>query len=379
MPLLWLCGPSGVGKSSVGWEVFAQLSRRGVTTAFLDSDQISLCSPTPEGGTHRVRARSLAAIWPNLRAAGAQCVVMSGWVDTSEEVHEYTSLLADAAFTVCRLRVGRAELEARFVGRQWRLDLAEETLLKAEALDRRDFADLVIDTDGLDVAHVAQLVCESVPWPGSVSPARRGLPVVPPAPAAGRERLPVLWFSGPPGVGKSTVGWLAYTEAQRAGVPAAYIDVKDVGALRPATGDDPGGHHLKASNVAVLWARFRQAGAGCLVVSGDADHDDTVRGYARLLPASSLTVCRLVAEATTLAERIQRRRQGGGPRLPGDELLGLDAAALRHAAEESARVAQSLERAGAGDLRVVTDGLSPQEVVREVQTLVTAWPGRPAR
>lgn len=38
MRVLWLCGPSGVGKSSVGWEMFTQLSRMGVKAGFVDSE-----------------------------------------------------------------------------------------------------------------------------------------------------------------------------------------------------------------------------------------------------------------------------------------------------------------------------------------------------
>lgn len=117
LPLLWLCGPSGVGKSSVGWELFAGLSRSGIKTAFLDADQISLCYPLPDSGTHRIRARSLAAIWPHFRQEGARCMVLSGFVDSPEEVREYTGLLPDAALTLCRLRVDTAELKERFIAR----------------------------------------------------------------------------------------------------------------------------------------------------------------------------------------------------------------------------------------------------------------------
>ena len=47
VPVLWLCGPSGVGKSTVGWAIFDQLSRTGVRSAFLDLDQVGLCYPAP--------------------------------------------------------------------------------------------------------------------------------------------------------------------------------------------------------------------------------------------------------------------------------------------------------------------------------------------
>lgn len=367
LPLLWLYGPSGVGKSSVGWEVFAQLSRSGVRTVFLDGDQIGLCHPVPEGGPHRVRARNLAAMWPNLRREGAQCVVLSGFVDTPEEVREYTVLLPDAALTLCRLRVGPAELKKRFLARGWRPDLADEAVAEAESLDRGAFAELCVDTDGLAVSETARLVRERAGgWPRAAPAATPGgFTPHPPAPRGDAAPIPVLWFSGASAVGKSTVGYEVFSQVFRAGVRAAYVDVKQIGALRPAADDDPGRHRLKARNLAAVWAGYRAAGARCLIVSGDADSDDTVRGYAELLPGSSVTVCRLHAGPATLADRVARRGRGEGPAMPGDELRGLGPEPLRHIAERATRDAEALERAATGDLRIDTDDRSAQDVAAE--------------
>ncbi|MFE3453421.1 hypothetical protein ACFXJ8_31295 [Nonomuraea sp. NPDC059194] len=447
LPLLWLFGPSGVGKSSVGWEVFVQLSRSGVKTAFVDGDQISLCHPVPEGGTHWIRARSLAAMWPVFREEGAKCVVLSGVVGSLEEVREHTALLPDAALTLCRLRADPAELRERFLARGWRQDLVSRAVADARALDRGDFADVCVDTDGLTVADVARLVREraggwphAVPAatsggavPGSPAPRRDVVPgspaprrdVVPgspatsggalpgsppprggavPGPSASRggaapgpsgpcvgavpgpsvprgdvvpsssasrgDAVPVLWFSGATAVGKSTVGYEVFRQVFRTGVRAAYVDLKQLGALRPVADDDPGSHRLKARNLAALWAGYRAAGARCLIVSGDADADATLRGYAELLSGTAVTVCRLHAGTATLAERVARRGRGEGPVVPGDELKGLDADTLRRIAGRAAREAEALDLAGAGDLRIDTDGRSVREVVEEVQALI---------
>ncbi|MFG1678766.1 adenylyl-sulfate kinase [Nonomuraea sp. NPDC049269] len=371
LPLLWLCGPSGVGKSSVGWELFARLSRSGIKTAFLDADQISLCYPLPESGTHRLRARSLAAIWPNFREEGARCMVLSGFVDTLEEVREYTDLLPDAALTVCRLRVDTAELKERFLARGWRPDLVAEAVAEAERLELSDFADICLDTDGRTVSEVAQMVRERAGgWPPGGPAATPGgsasRPVAPPA----CDPVPVLWLSGAGAVGKSTVGYEVFTQIVQTGVRAAYVDLSQIGALRPAADDDPDGHRLKARNLAALWAGYGAAGARCLIVSGHADRDDTVRGYAELLPGAALTVCRLHAGPATLAERVARRGAGGGPAIPGDEMKGLDSAALRRVAERAADEAAALDRVKAGDLRVDTEGRSVREVAGEVRALL---------
>ncbi|WP_084962897.1 adenylyl-sulfate kinase [Thermoactinospora rubra] len=372
VPVLWLSGPSGVGKSSIGWEVFAQLSRRGVKAAFVDADQIGLCHPLPEGMTHRLRARNLAAMWPHFRQEGMRCLVLAGFVDTPEEVREYTALLPEAAFTVCRLRVGSAELKERFLARGWRPDLVEEAIAEAEALDRNGYADVCVDTGGLTVAEAARLVCDQAgAWPGVLPHAtshRLG---------AGRSRqpspqaapIPVLWLCGATAVGKSTVGYEIFTQVYRAGVRAAYVDVKQIGALRPVADDDVDGHRLKARNLAAVWAGYCAMGARCLVVSGEADS-----GYAESLPGAALTVCRLHAGPATLAERVARRGRGDGPAIPGDELRGLAPDALDRVAARAAREAMALDRAGVGDLRVDTDGRSAQEVAAEVRLRSGDWP-----
>ncbi|MEU4512352.1 adenylyl-sulfate kinase [Nonomuraea wenchangensis] len=372
LPLLWLSGPSGVGKSSVGWEVFEQLGRSGVRAAFVDADQIGLCHPLPESATHRLRARNLAAMWPHFRQEGMQCLVLAGFVDTAEEVREYTSLLPEAAFTLCRLRVDGAELKERFLGRGWRTELVEEAIAEADALDRSDHADVCVDTGGLAVPEAARLVREQAGgWPGAL-----------PAPTLHEDQRrqvdagpsPVLWLSGATAVGKSTVGYEIFSQACRTGARAAYVDVKQISALGPVAGDDADSRRLKARNLAAVWAGYRAVGARCLVVSGEADSDDTMQDYAEWLPGTALTVCRLDAGPATLAERIALRGRGGGPALPGDGLRGLGPDALRRVAERAAREAEALDRAGAGDLRIATDGRSVQEVAADVRARAGNWP-----
>jgi hypothetical protein len=168
IPFLWLCGPSGVGKSTVGWEIFTQLQRVGIRTGYLDTDQIGLCYPAPtdDENNHRVKARNLGALWPNYRAAGIRCFVLSGGVVALDTARTYADRVDGAALTLCRLRAEPAELRSRFVRRGWRPELAEESVVEAAELDRDDFADLLVDTDGLSVPEVARRVrAQAGGWP----------------------------------------------------------------------------------------------------------------------------------------------------------------------------------------------------------------------
>jgi chloramphenicol 3-O-phosphotransferase len=82
-----------------------------------------------------------------------------------------------------------------------------------------------------------------------------------------------------------------------------------------------------------------------------------------------VTTYRLHARPDTLAERVALRGRGGGPAIPGDELRGLDPAALRRISRQAAREAEDLDRAGAGDLRIDTDDRPPHEVAALIRTL----------
>src|SRR5689334_1982942 len=60
IPVLWLCGPPGVGKTSVAWRIRARLRQGGVAAAYVDIDQLGMCYPEREcdPGRHRLKARN---------------------------------------------------------------------------------------------------------------------------------------------------------------------------------------------------------------------------------------------------------------------------------------------------------------------------------
>uniref|UniRef100_UPI000AD08546 AAA family ATPase n=1 Tax=Streptomyces sp. SBT349 TaxID=1580539 RepID=UPI000AD08546 len=155
VPVLWLCGPPGVGKTTVAWEIHQRLRADGVEAGFVDIDQVGMCFPEPEGdpGRHRMQAENLGAVVDGFRAAGATCVVVSGVVDAARGVH--ADLVPGAALTVCRLRAGREELRRRFLGRPGGDGQVEDVLREADALDAGGVGDVCVDTGGLSVAEAA--------------------------------------------------------------------------------------------------------------------------------------------------------------------------------------------------------------------------------
>ncbi len=186
-PLLWLCGPSGVGKSVVGWEIFVQVIRAGVKAAYVDLGQVGFCRPAPDDDpdNHRVKALNLGVMWPTFRSAGARCLIISGSVVDRGIVRRYADAVPGTVLTLCRLRAGRDQLTKRILLRgrgggppipgdelkgQHIVNLyrfAEEAARAADELERSGVGDLCVDTDGRSVEEVAHLVCAGAGgWPG---------------------------------------------------------------------------------------------------------------------------------------------------------------------------------------------------------------------
>ena len=361
IPVLWLCGPPGIGKSTVGWEIFTQLTQAGIEAGYVDIDQLGICYPEPasDPGRHRMKARNLGAVVANYRAAGARCVIVSGVVDPGRGVP--ADLIPRAAVTVCRLRAGRDELRQRFLGRGGQAGLLEEVLSQAGAMDASDVADVCVDTSGLAAAEAARLVRERVTgWPMLSGPVRSDQ-AGPHDSRATAADGPVLVLCGATGVGKSTAGFEVYRRTLRAGSAAAYIDLDQVGFCRPVPAGDTGGHRVKARNLAAMWHAYRAAGAQCLIASGPVESEAAAQAYAGALPRAAITLCRLHAGADELTRRIMLRGHGGSWPQPGDPLAGQPAAYLLRVAARAIAEAEALEHALSGALRVDTDGLTVEE------------------
>jgi adenylylsulfate kinase-like enzyme len=357
LPVLWLCGPPGAGKTTAGWEIYSGLRRAGVPAGYADIDQLGMCYPEPasDPGRYHLKARNLAAVLAGHRAAGVRCAVVSGVLDATGRVP--VGDLPGAAVTVCRLRAGADDLARRITERDGAGTELPPVLREAAALDAGCIGDVCVDTTGLPVAEVVRRIRQRLgDWPGPL-PTGPTAPAPPPGPDPGCAP-PVLWLCGVTGVGKSTAGFLAYQRALRAGLSAAYLDLDQLGF-----GAD--GHRVKARNAAAVWRNFRQAGARLLVMTGPAADADAVAAYAEALPPGTLTVCRLHAGRDELTRRILSRGRGGSWSQPGDPLVGRPVPDLLRVAARAARDAAAQDRAGLGH-RVDTDGRTAAEVAEAV-------------
>jgi predicted ABC-type ATPase len=384
VPVLWITGPAGVGKSTVSWQLFTELASSRTRAAFADADQLCMCYPAPpdDPGRDRIRARNASVVIGNYQAAGARCVIVNGVVDPALGVQR--NLIELGTVLVCRLRADPGEVARRLAGRDQRGGGAPEAVMRQVAgecdrMDASGFADVMVDTTGVRAVEVARLVRERCRgWPGFREVAREPAGAAPAGPAGDAAEATggeILLLCGPTGVGKSTIGFELYLRCLKAGLTASYIDLDQIGFLRPPADGDPGNHRLKAGNLSATWRTYHTAGARHLVMTGPIDSQATLQTYLAALPSAAVRVCRLHAGPAELTRRIMTRGEGGSWHQPGDPLRGQPADYLSRVAEQATADAQAFDRAHLDAVRIDTDGHTATEAA-DLTASTTGWPGQ---
>ncbi len=179
VPALLLIGAMGTGKSDTSYRVFSRLYQQGTPTARLDLDDIGMAHPAPveDPDNFVVKAAAMSACWDVFKGHSARCLVVSGALDTSAVVEHVTGQIADAEWTIVRLRIGTAERRQRVLRRGLLLGYAEadvEPALRAGDADEARLANehlpgTVLDTDGLSSDEVVDLVLRETGWPSTPS------------------------------------------------------------------------------------------------------------------------------------------------------------------------------------------------------------------
>ncbi len=138
LPVLWICGAPGAGKSVTAWSLCDKVAGEGVAVAYIDIDQLGMLYPESDADLERFRLKTeaLNALIPSYLASGAQALIVSGIVDPDSP--------ADAALQYptarrmfCLLDMAEATLRERILDRGWDPEDADEALAEAAALAKR--------------------------------------------------------------------------------------------------------------------------------------------------------------------------------------------------------------------------------------------------
>jgi len=164
--VLFLGGRSGVGKSSVGNEIHAQLSAAGIQHCLIEGDNLGLAFPSPH--EHRLAEQNLAAMWANYRAFGYRRMIYTNTASVRNVAQltaamgddpQVTAVLLTASDATARQRLAQREIGTAFDQHVQRSDRA------ARELDRLSPSWVHrVTTDDRPVADIASEIIALADW-----------------------------------------------------------------------------------------------------------------------------------------------------------------------------------------------------------------------
>jgi len=175
--ILLITGPAGVGKSTLCWEMGAQLSAAQVAHAIIETDELDRVFPRPSSeeldrispGTTDISGINLAAVWSTYRALGHSRLIMSGVMMHLEFDRRWIgAAIPGAQITVVRLHAAESTLLARLAQREvgsGREEQVERSLRQARRMAIEQAEGLILMlTDGKKPQELAKTILRKIGW-----------------------------------------------------------------------------------------------------------------------------------------------------------------------------------------------------------------------
>lgn len=303
LPVVWLCGAPGAGKSVVAWELFQ--ARADEQIAYVDIDQLKMVS-AESGNSFDVAAASFAAFVAAHRSIGTRALIVSGVIDPDQTTILEAALRDRAEVTWILIDADADTLEARIRERGWPDDLVEMAIAEARAW--RAVPDVPrISTSSATPSEVAKEA-------GELLTPRASTTLSPRARDEGTDVSDLVVIYGPRAVGKSAISWAVFMGCMERGEQIGYLDADQLGFVHASTGVRT---QLIRGAVESIAHVFREAGASHTLVNGNLSG-----ALVSTWGEAGATLVHLDASIATLAERAAARHGGDAARLAGDDLKG---------------------------------------------------------
>ena len=356
--MVWLLGTSGVGKSTVGWELLKVLESSGVRAAYIDADQLRLTSGIDTSESELIAA-GLASVTQGYRASDAQLLIVAGLLDDDDHLRRILPDTPRENVLSVHLHATNQTIRQRVTDRGWLVELADESIEYAAKLDP-NFADMSSDTTDMTPDEVACSLLESALVLTSRRPAFAVQQAAEPPPAQATQ---VVVITGPTGIGVSTIGFETFTHLANAGEKVGYLDSNQLGIVGATPRDDDLAY-LRALNSGAVANEFSQHGVRTVVVGADP-HAAAAMNLAWTTDA--VTGIWLDASEYEIANRLEARARGKGPPIAGDDRRGLTRLALSEAINTSIAQARDRRRLAPPDSEVITtNDRSPAQIAEQI-------------
>ena len=116
-----------------------------------------------------------------------------------------------------------------------------------------------------------------------------------------------IFLNGTVGVGKSTVAEALSTLEAKSGHHHAVIDLDHISRAWPPPEGDRFNHELEMANLRDIVVNYRRAGVEHFILAGVVEEATEIPRYEAALQSGGLLICRLEADAATLAKRLKLR------------------------------------------------------------------------
>jgi hypothetical protein len=160
-----------VGKTTVAFEMSRQLEATGLGHALVDMDELDRIFPAPPADPHKTQLtrRNLAAVWANLRDAGAQRLILTMVAAFPDyELPHIREAVPNAAITVVRLYASEEVLLERVRRREVGSGLeyqARRSVEQAHLMAHQSTESvLTVNTSERSVADVAGDILRRTGW-----------------------------------------------------------------------------------------------------------------------------------------------------------------------------------------------------------------------
>lgn len=168
---LLIGGRSGVGKSTVGWEISAQLQSAKIAHCLVEGDTLDQAFPAPPGDPSRTKLTetNLAALWRNYAALGYRRLIYTNTVSILEPdliaramggTIRVIAVLLTADDTTARRRLGGREIGSQLDAH---LERSAAMARHLEAAAPHDV--LRVPTDDRPVTEIASEIITATGWP----------------------------------------------------------------------------------------------------------------------------------------------------------------------------------------------------------------------
>jgi cytidylate kinase len=166
--VVFIGGRSGTGKTSVGFELHAQLSAADVSHCLIDGDFLDMAHPAP--WQYSLAEHNLAAVWANYRALGYRRMIYTNTVSVLPEVMgRLTAAMGDnpnvvTVLLTCTHATARERLSQREIGSALDQHLASSNEMSTRLQSGATTSAHHIPTDDRTVSSIAAHIISLTGW-----------------------------------------------------------------------------------------------------------------------------------------------------------------------------------------------------------------------